>query len=84
MDTHRTPHVDDTNFPYYSARMACYLEVVDLGVWRVTRDRMKPPKNPKKPTMSEEKEIHLNARPKIACMNLLAWIFLIKFYIRNC
>jgi hypothetical protein len=34
--------------------------------------------------MSEEKEIHLNARPKIACMNLLAWIFLIKFYIRNC
>jgi hypothetical protein len=26
--------------------MACYLEVVDLGVWRVTRDRMKPPKNP--------------------------------------
>jgi hypothetical protein len=44
--------------------MACYLEVVDLGVWRVTRDRMKPPKNPEKPTMSEEKEIHLNARAK--------------------
>ena len=44
--------------------MACYLEVIDLGVWRVTRDRMKPPKNPKKPTTSEEKEIHLNARAK--------------------
>jgi hypothetical protein len=44
--------------------MACYLEVVDLGVWRVTRDRMKPPKNPEKPTTSEEKEIHLNARAK--------------------
>jgi hypothetical protein len=44
--------------------MACYLEVVDLGVWRVTRDGMKPPKNPKKPTASEEKEIHLNARTK--------------------
>jgi hypothetical protein len=64
MDTHRPPHFDDTNFPYYSARMACYLEVVDLGVWRVTRDGMKPPKNPKKPTTSEEKEIHLNARAK--------------------
>jgi hypothetical protein len=39
--------------------MACYLEVVDLGVWRVTRDGMKPPKNLEKPTTSEEKEIHL-------------------------
>jgi hypothetical protein len=64
MDTHRPPHFDDTNFPYYSARMACYLEVVDLGVWRVTRDGMKPPKNPEKPTTSEEKVIHLNARAK--------------------
>jgi hypothetical protein len=40
---------------------------------------MKPPKNLEKPTISEEKEIHLNARAKIACMNILAWIFLIKF-----
>jgi hypothetical protein len=79
MDTHRPPHYDDTNFPYYSARMACYLEVVDLGVWRVTRDGMKPPKNPEKHTTSEEKEIHLNPRDKIACMNLLAWKFSIKF-----
>jgi hypothetical protein len=45
--------------------MACYLEVVDLDVWRATRNGMKPPKNPEKPTMSEEKEIHLNARAKI-------------------
>jgi hypothetical protein len=64
MDTHRPPHFDGTNFPYYSARMACYLEAVDLGVWRVTRDGMKPPRIPKKPTTSEEKEIHLNARAK--------------------
>jgi hypothetical protein len=35
--------------------MTCYLEAVDLGVWRVTRDRMKPPKNPKKLTTSDEK-----------------------------
>jgi hypothetical protein len=64
MDTHRPPHFDGTNFPYYSASMACYLEVVDLGVWRVTRDEMKPLKNPEKPTTREEKEIHLNARAK--------------------
>jgi hypothetical protein len=64
MDTHRPPHFDGINFPYYSARMACYLEAVDLGVWRVTRDRMKPPKNLGKLTMSEENEIHLNARAK--------------------
>jgi hypothetical protein len=64
MGTHRPPHFDGTNFPYYSARMACYLEVIDLGVWRVTRDGMEPPKNPEKPTTSEEKEIHLNARDK--------------------
>jgi hypothetical protein len=78
MDTHRPPHFDDTNFPYYSARMACYLEAVDLGVWRVTRDGMKPPKNPEKLTKSEEK-IHLIARAKNCCMNLLACKFSIKF-----
>jgi hypothetical protein len=64
MNTHRPPHFDDTNFPYYSARIACYLEVVDLGVWRVTRDEIKPHKNLEKLTTSEEKEIHLNARAK--------------------
>jgi hypothetical protein len=79
MDTHRSPHFDGTNFPYYSPRMTCYIEAVDLGVWGVTRDGMKPPKNPKQLTTSDEKDIHLNARSKIACMNLLAWIFLIKY-----
>jgi hypothetical protein len=44
--------------------MTCYLEAIDLGVWRVTREGMKPPKNPKKLTMSDKKEIHLNARAK--------------------
>jgi hypothetical protein len=38
--------------------MACYLEVVDLDVWRVTHDGIKPLKNPKKPTASDEKDIH--------------------------
>ena len=61
MDTSRPLHFDGTNFPYYKARMACHLEAVDLGVWRVTRDGMKPIKNPDKPTKSEEKEIHFNA-----------------------
>ena len=44
--------------------MACHLEAVDLGVWRVTRDGMKPIKNPDKPTKSKEKEIYFNARAK--------------------
>ena len=44
--------------------MACYLETIDLGVWRVTRDEMKPLKNPEKPTASDEKEIYLNKRAK--------------------
>jgi hypothetical protein len=57
-------HFDGTNIPYYSARMTCYLEVVNLSVWRVTRDGMKPPKNSEKLTTSEEKEVHLNARAK--------------------
>jgi hypothetical protein len=83
MDTHRPPHFDGTNFPYYSARMACYLEAVDLGVWRVTRDGMKPPKNPEKPTTSEEKEIHLNARAKNCLyeslsMNIFNQVFTLK------
>ena len=62
MDTSRPPHFDNTNFPYYKARMACHLEAVDLGVWRVTRDGMKPIKNPEKPTKSDKKEMHFNAR----------------------
>jgi hypothetical protein len=44
--------------------MTCYQEAIDLNVWGVTRDGMKPPKNLEKPTTSEEKEIHLNARAK--------------------
>jgi hypothetical protein len=44
--------------------MACYLEAVDLDVWRVTRNSMKPPKNPKKLIAGDKKEIHLNARAK--------------------
>ena len=64
MDTFRPPHFDGTNFPYYKARMACHLEAVYLGVWRVTRDRMKPIKNPDKSIKSEEKEMHFNARAK--------------------
>jgi len=64
MDTSRPLHFDGTNFPYYRARMACYLEAVELGVSIVTRDGMKPIKNPDKPTKSDEKEIHFNARAK--------------------
>ena len=64
MDTSRPPHFDDTNFSYYKTRMAYHLEVVDLDVWRVTHDGMKPIKNPKKSTKSDEKEMHFNARAK--------------------
>ena len=64
METFRPPHFDDSNFPYYKAIMACHLEAVDLGVWRVTRDGMKPIKNLDKPIKSEEKEIYFNARAK--------------------
>ena len=72
MDTSRPPHFDGTNFPYYKARMACHLEAVDLGVWRVTRDGMKPIKNPDKPTKSEKREYISMLELKIACLNLLA------------
>ena len=77
MDTSRPLHFDSTNFPYYKARMAFHLEAVDLGVWRVTRDGMKPIKNPNKPTKSEEKKISM-LELKIACLNLLAWMCLTK------
>ena len=78
MDTFRSPHFDGTNFPYYKARMACHLKAVDLGVWRVTRDRMKPIKNPDKPTKGEEKKFISMLELKIACLNLLAWMCLTK------
>jgi hypothetical protein len=32
MDTSRPPHIDCTNFLYYSARITFFQEVVDLGV----------------------------------------------------
>ena len=44
--------------------MACHLDAIDLGVWRVTHDEMKPIKNLEKPTKSDEKEMHFNARAK--------------------
>ena len=78
MDTSRPPHFDGTDFPYYSARMACYLEAVDLGVWRVTRDGMEPLKNPNKPTAGDEKEIHVNSRAKNFLFDLLPWKFLTR------
>jgi hypothetical protein len=83
MVTHRLPQFDDTNFLYYSARMACYLEAVDLGIWRVTHDGIKPPKNPEKPSMSEEKEIYLNAIAKnclyeYLSMDILNQVFTLK------
>ena len=64
MDISRPLHFDGTNFPYYKSRMAYHLEVVDLGIWRVTRDGMKCIKNPNNPTKSEEKKIYFNARAK--------------------
>jgi hypothetical protein len=41
VDTSRPPHFDVTNFSYWSARMACYLEVVDIGILRATHGGMK-------------------------------------------
>jgi hypothetical protein len=55
MDIHRPLHFDGINFPYYSVRMPYYLEADDLGVWRLTRDEMKPPKNLGKLATSDEK-----------------------------
>jgi hypothetical protein len=76
-------HFDDTNFLYCSARMTYYLEVVDLGVWRVTRDGMKPPRNSEKITESDEKEIHLNTRAKKCLyeslsMDIFNQVFILK------
>ena len=78
MDTSRPSYFDGTNFSYYKARMACHREVIDLGVWRVTRDMIKPIKNPDKPTKSEEKIFISMLELKIACLNLLAWMCLTK------
>jgi hypothetical protein len=88
MDTHKPPHFDGTNFPYYSARMACYQEAVDLGVRRVTHEGMKPPKNLERPPTSEEKEIHLNARAKNCVyeslsMDIFNQIFTLKLLMRS-
>ena len=51
MDTSGPCHLDGTNFLYWSARMACCLKTVYLGVWIVTRNGMKPLKTiPRKPS----------------------------------
>jgi hypothetical protein len=55
------------------------LEAVNLGVWRVTRDGMKPPKNPEKLTASDKKGIHLNARAKNCLYEYLILEILIKY-----
>jgi hypothetical protein len=73
MNTSRPLHSDD--FFYWSARRACYLVACDLAIWRVTRARMKPLKNPKNPTTTDEKEIYLTSRAKSCLLNLLACTF---------
>ena len=70
MDTARPPQFDGTNFLYYKARMACHLEAVDLGVWRVTRDGMKPIMNKKNPRRAMKKNCISMLELKIACLNL--------------
>ena len=44
--------------------MCCYLEAIDLGVFRVTKDKMEHLNYPEKTTTSDEKEIHLNVRAR--------------------
>jgi hypothetical protein len=44
--------------------MACYLEAIDLSVWRVICDGMKLSKNTEKLIVSEEKEIHFSTYAK--------------------
>ena len=78
MDTSRPLHFDGTNFPYYKARMDCHLKAIDLGVWRVTHDGIKPIKNFDKPTKSEKKKFISMLELKIACLNHLAWMCLTK------
>ena len=80
MDTARPPQFYGTNFLYYKARMACHLEAVDLGVWRVTRDGMKPINNPEKNPQRVMKKKYISMLElRIACLNLLAWICLTKY-----
>ena len=78
MDTARPPHFNGTNFPYYKARMARHLEAVDWGVWRVTRDEMKPIKNPKNPQRVMKKKCISMLELRIAYLNHLAWMCLTK------
>lgn len=65
MDTSRFPHFDDTDVFYWSARMTFYLETINLSVWRVTHNRMKPLKNPEKLTMSDKKKLILMREVKL-------------------
>jgi hypothetical protein len=44
--------------------MDCYLEVIDVAVWRLVHKGMNPLKDPEKPTTCDEQEIHLNVRAK--------------------
>jgi hypothetical protein len=77
-DTSRPPHFDGTNFPYYKVRMAVHLEVVDLGVWRVTRDGINPLRIPINPLRMKKKKFISMLEQKIACLNLLVRMFLTK------
>ena len=79
MDTSRPSYFDGTNFPYYKARMACYLEAVDLGVWRVTRDGINPLKIPINPQRVMKRKFISMLELKIACLNLLSWMCLTKY-----
>jgi hypothetical protein len=54
-----TPLYVGTNFPYWSSRIGCYLEALDLDIWRVTYDRTKHLKDHENQTMSDKNKFIL-------------------------
>ena len=55
---------DGSDFQYWKVRMACFLEVVGMDVWRVTVEGYTPPEVPQAPTAKEEPLIKANAKAK--------------------
>jgi hypothetical protein len=83
MDTFRSPHFDGKTLilECYKSIMACYLETIYFGIWRVTRDAIEPLKNLEEPTTGNGKH-HIDARAKNCLFESFNQVFtLSKAYI---
>ena len=62
VSTGKLPHFDGTNFSKWKHLMKTYHVGLHSGIWEIVHDGFEPPVDPKNPTPTEVRNVHLNAQ----------------------